>query len=55
MPVEEISAKSELVPFRKISFKRPKKDEVVPIVNSTGYKVENRTGFSSLNPARTSN
>ena len=55
MPVEKISAKSELVLFGKISFKRPKKDEVVPNVNSTGYKVENLTGFSSLNPASTSN
>ena len=39
----------------EILFKRPKKDEVVPNVNSTGYKVKNLTGFSSLGPAKTSN
>ena len=47
--------RAEPVPLGETSFKRPKKDEVVPNVNPTGYKVENLTGFSSLDPTKTSN
>ena len=47
--------RAEPAPLGEISFKRPKKDEVVPNVSSTGYKVENLIGFSSLDPTKTSN
>ena len=45
--------RAEPAPFGEISFKRPKKDEVIPNVNSAGYKVNNLTGFSSLDLAET--
>ena len=46
--------RAEPAPFGEISFKRPKKHEVIPNVNSAGYKVNNLTGFSSLDLAETS-
>ena len=55
MSLEEILAKNWAGPFGEISFKRPKKDEVVLTVSSTGYKVEHLTGFSSVDPTKTSN
>ena len=47
--------RAELAQLGEISFKIPKKDNVVPNLNSASYKVENLTRFSSLALANTSN
>ena len=57
MPEEEISGKSAAAQLREIPFKKRKRKrkKVLPNVSSADHRVENLTGFSSLDPAKASN